>query len=235
MNFIVSVDLGQKQDYSAIVVVEKPLWRYNEWQYLSQHTPAEARQLMMPPFGLVLGPSRTAPDDWPLAVLHVKRVPIGTEYPVIVAEIEKLLSALRRVDGLDIRLIVDGTGVGVAVTDMLRAAGLTPVDVTITGGTTVNRTGGLSVTVPKRDLVFSAVAMLESRRLRWPPAEPTISALENELRSFQMKYSKAGNELFEAERREHDDLVLALSMATWLATQAPRMGGPRPVARSYRG
>jgi hypothetical protein len=223
MSFIVSVDLGQKQDYSAVVVVERPLW-LGGWQYLTQYASEEAKVIQQ---RWQWANYPEGDDSWILNVVHVQRWVIGTEYPAIVADVNRLMAALQRVPDVETKLIVDATGVGQPVVDMLKARSLYPIALTITGGTTVTKTDQWTVTVPKRDLVFSSVALLESKRLRWAQAIPEIPIMERELRSFEMKYSKAGNELFEAERREHDDLVLALAMATWLTTQGARyaLGG----------
>jgi hypothetical protein len=45
---------------------------------------------------------------------------------------------------------------------------------------------------------------------RWPVGVPEVETMLHKLRNFRMTYSKAGNQLFEAERKDHDDLVLGL-------------------------
>ena len=64
---------------------------------------------------------------------HIERLRLGTTYPDVVAYVGTLLN------GLPARprppaLVVDATGVGKPVVDMLRAARLRPVAVTVTGG-----------------------------------------------------------------------------------------------------
>ena len=69
--------------------------------------------------------------------------------------------------------------------------------------------------VPKRDLVEAAQIALQNRRLEISSALPDASILIQELRDFRGTVSEAGNDRYEAREREHDDLVLALSMAVW--------------------
>jgi hypothetical protein len=216
--------LGQKQDYSAAIVVERPLWLGASWHYLTAHTPQEANRL--------LARWRAAgyddgPKDFVLNVIHVQRWGLGSPYPQIVADTEKLVTALQQAEAVEVKLIVDATGVGQPIIDLLADCRPRPIAATITGGTAVSVTSRYAASIPKRDLVMSAVSLLESGRLRWPVGIPEVAIMERELKSFQMKYSKNGHETFEAERRAHDDLVLALSMAVWLATQAPHgLGAP---------
>ncbi len=60
---------------------------------------------------------------------HLERLPLGTPYPKVVERIGDLVDKLPGAD-----LVVDATGVGRAVLDQMREAGLAPVAVTITGG-----------------------------------------------------------------------------------------------------
>ena len=61
---------------------------------------------------------------------HLERLPLGTPYPAVVERIAALVRALPG----DTDLVIDATGVGRPVRDMMRDAGLDPVAVTITGG-----------------------------------------------------------------------------------------------------
>src|SRR5436190_3653744 len=73
------------------------------------------------------------PPNPPLALVHLERYELHTPYPEIVQGVGKLIQTppLR----LEVTpLIVDGTGVGAPVVDMMRQAGLGPTSVTITAG-----------------------------------------------------------------------------------------------------
>ena len=59
------------------------------------------------------------------------------------------------------KLVVDATGVGASVVDLLRAEGLDPYDVIITGCDESHRGR-----VPKRELVSTVAVLLQSGRLK---------------------------------------------------------------------
>lgn len=115
-------------------------------------------------------------------------------------------------------LAVDETGVGTAVTDMLKARRLIINAVTITGGDTMTRDGS-SYRIPKRDLVTTVTVLLEGRRLVVPKSLVLADTLAQELANFRVTVSKLGHDSYGAgvEWREgaHDDLVLAVALAAW--------------------
>jgi hypothetical protein len=155
------------------------------------------------------------------AIRHMHRWHLGTAYPSIVAEVKNLLT---RAPGSSLAL--DATGVGRAVVDLFRAAQLPPahlVPITITGGNEATRVDR-GWHVPKKDLVGSVQAALQARRLKIAPALREAKTLTRELQTFRVKVSLAtANESFEAWReRDHDDLVLAVAMAVWLAERPLR-------------
>ena len=145
------------------------------------------------------------------------------------------------------KLAVDAGGVGAAVTDLL----LTPkvlehLDVTpimITGGErwsegTWGDTGRKSYNVSKLDLVSMLVARMQAKHLKFRPGDPLSATLEAELRSFDLKLTKAGNATFEARTEgDHDDLVIAVGLALWLAERPKNIGwwGPNPFQPSASG
>jgi hypothetical protein len=66
-------------------------------------------------------------------------------------------------------------------------------------------------------------ALLSSRRLKIAKELAEAELLVAELTAFSAKITLAGNETFEAWReRDHDDMVLAVALALWLAENAPR-------------
>ena len=130
------------------------------------------------------------------------------------------------------RIAADMTGVGTAVVEMIgqalgakagdgRRAELCPV--LIRGGHAVTRGDDLTWHVAKVQLVSVLQALLSSRRLKIASGLADAEVLVAELKAFSVKITLAGNETFEAWReRDHDDLVLAVAMALWLAENAPR-------------
>ena len=117
-------------------------------------------------------------------------------------------------------MVVDSTGVGLAVVDMFRAAGLGTLiePLVITGGEKAygpspdNRTWR----VPKRDLAITVQVLLQGGRLKIGPKVPNAEVLVQELQKFKVKISLAGKDTYEAWRDgDHDDLVLSVAMAAW--------------------
>ena len=151
-------------------------------------------------------------------IRHLERWQLGTSYPAICSD------ALKMVNGAPLekaKLIVDATGVGRPVVDLIRP-GLGPrlCAVTITGGVNETREiirGGSWWTVPKRNLVSTAQVMLQSRRLKIAASLPEAATLTRELEGFQVKIdSETAHDSYGAWRTgAHDDLVLAVALAIW--------------------
>jgi hypothetical protein len=91
-----------------------------------------------------------------LHIHHIERLPLGTSYPDIVSRITGLAKALRA----PYRLILDATGVGRPVLDLMRQEGLQPVTVSITGGSKACHKDGIW-RVPKQELVRGLVSAFE--------------------------------------------------------------------------
>jgi hypothetical protein len=183
----VGVDLGQVQDYSAVAILEYVFeYDLNEQGWTKQHT-----------------------------VSHLERFPLGTEYPVIVQRISTMFQDPRlKQYG---RLIVDQTGVGRPVVDMLRKEKLNPIAVTITAGAETQESDyGMSFHVPKKELVSALLVLFQTGQLKILETLPDVDILVRELENFRAKVTLRGAEKYEAWREgEHDDLVLALSLAAW--------------------
>jgi hypothetical protein len=148
------------------------------------------------------------------ALRHLERVPLGTGYPQVVAHVAGLMASVALKDST--QLVVDATGVGRPVIDLLRQAGLTPRAVVVHGGneTTIDQNG--YTRVPKRLLVSTAQVLLQARRLRFPRSLPHVAELEEELLRFEVKITDAGTDTYGAWREgAHDDLVFALCLGCW--------------------
>ncbi len=112
-------------------------------------------------------------------------------------------------------LVVDGTGVGKPVVDMLQERGLAPRSITITGGDSVTHEGN-GYRVPKRGLVATMQVLLQTERVKVAEELPEASLLVQELLNFQVKITTAGNDTYGVWREgQHDDLVLATAVALW--------------------
>jgi hypothetical protein len=201
--YVVGVDLGQAQDFTAIAILERRI------EPVATH-PArlEARYDLR----------------------HLERPALGTRYPAIVAHVLGLLSRPPLHRGVP--LVVDKTGVGAAVVDMFTDAGVKPRAVTITGGDEPNTEDRYNLKVPKRDLAGVLVALFQTGRLRIAESLELAPALTTELVNFKVKVNLAtGHDSYEAWRESvHDDLVLAVALACWHAEAFPPHFGPAAVA-----
>ena len=200
MSYIVGVDLGQANDYTAVIVVQR-------------HEPQ---------------PPATAPT---LDVRYIHRYALGTPYPTIVGSVVDLV---RRppLHGAT-RLVVDATGVGRPIVDLLRGAYRGPlIPVTITAGGAPTRAPDGYWHLAKRDLIGGVQALLQSGRLRLSSGLAETPLLIAELQTYQVKISDAGHDSYNAREGKHDDLVLALALACWLGQQR----GPRatPIGADER-
>lgn len=207
--FLCGLDLGQAADYTALVIAER-----------CETTSAEPERLVwLADGGAQVIPAKPAGKPR-YDVRHIHRWPLGTSYPEIVRAVGTMLAHPSM--GRDVRLVVDGTGVGRAVVDLFKTGpqryAFSPVS--ITAGDTVRQEGGWYF-VPKRDLVGVVQVLLQSERLRFAGALPETALLTSELQNFQIKVTAAANETFNAREGAHDDLVLALALAVWYGENAP--------------
>ncbi|MDP9470154.1 MAG: hypothetical protein M3Q71_05715 [Chloroflexota bacterium] len=229
LGYGMGLDLGQASDYTALVVVEAVSVLTGEPETV-QEDAILAAFAHRPPRTFTR-PGRRIEHH----VVHLERMR-GKPYPEIVArtgDVVEQVIANHRIkvtlppghDPLIQRtpdpplplLMVDATGVGRPVLDMVRQAGM-PAEIrgaTITGGDAVT-TEGWDVRVPKRDLVSAVLRLLQEGRLKWGVRLPLRAELEAELRTFRARITPAAHEVYGAWREgEHDDLVLALALACW--------------------
>lgn len=205
MPFTVGLDLGQSADYTALSVVQAVKEAAGEGRYATS-----------------------------LHLRHLERYPLRTPYPEIAERVASLMRdprlspeeidpARRRVFRKAPELVVDNTGVGVAVTDLLRKLGLGFVSVTITGGDSVSGTGR-AMRVPKRDLVAALEVPFHTGTLKVAEGLDLWPALKGELLTFRRKVNlKKAHDSYEHWREtDHDDLVLPTALACWQATRRRR-------------
>jgi hypothetical protein len=161
-------------------------------------------------------PGAAKSDPVTHAVRHLHRWPLWTAYPQIVGNVRDMLDR-PPLKGATAALVVDATGVGAAVVDLFRDAGLGVrlVPVTITAGAEAHE-GFEGWRVPKRDLVGIVQVLLQNRRLRIAKALAEAEALLTEMEGFRVQISAAGRDTYGAGLEgAHDDLVLAVAMACW--------------------
>jgi hypothetical protein len=156
---------------------------------------------------------------------HLERLNLNMSYPAVARHTQDLVAKTRSHGKTT--LVVDATGVGVPVLDLLRAYGVRPVAITITGGQSISGTD-CDLHVPKRTLMRTLVALFGAGRLRIAAKLPYSIELTEELSSVQVKINRrTSHESYGARgAKRHDDLVLALALAVWYAEF--RAGGIMP-------
>ncbi len=161
----------------------------------------------------VLERDGSSKQDRKYQLRRLERLPLGTTYPAVVTHVKELMEK----DPLrgHVLLVVDATGVGLPVIDLLNEEGLSPIGITITGGHKAEW-GGYNYHVPKRDLVTNLQVLSQSGRLKIAESLPLARTFVNELLNFKVKINTRGHDSYEAWREGvHDDLVLAVSLAAW--------------------
>jgi hypothetical protein len=171
-------------------------------------------------------------------VQHLHRWPLGTSYPAIGDDVKALMG--RRELCARSCCVLDYTGCGRPVLDMMKQQGVRPlIGITLTAGQEPHSTAE-GENVPKRDLVSLLVVLLQNGRLKIASSLPFAQVLLAELLNFRVKISEAGRDTWEALREgDHDDLVLALGIACWWAEKhgrpgTPVAGGSRPMLEAAR-
>ncbi len=144
---------------------------------------------------------------------------MGTSYPVQVVERVRTAVVRRGAVAGNCTLVMDATGVGAAVLDLLRGAdlgcGIMPV--ILTAGERERYDGG-AWRVPKRDLITGLRVMLEKGELKLSRRVAGADALARELGSMARRTSSGGRVSFGAWKvGEHDDLVIATALGCWRA------------------
>ena len=131
---------------------------------------------------------------------------------------------------------VDGTGMGLGLLELLRARGLPVVDVIIGGGNgapRIIRDGGgrkrevRAISVGKIHLLGRLLGLVHAREITVAPWCCNRDELKTELGLMSASFTKRGGLSIQA-RSGHDDLALALSLATLardLASEILARGG----------
>jgi hypothetical protein len=224
-DYYVGCDLGQRHDYTAVALLEEPVWIPSTagarvdpqaltpdgpygWVPLDRVTPHQRAHWR------VQAEQGGRPPDPPLALRGLWRWR-GESYVTGVARIRDLL-ATPPLSTAHVCLVVDATGVGRGVVDLMVAAGLAPLNVTITGGDQVHADLGRSeMSCPKRELIVATQVCLQAGRLRIAAGLEHAATLADELKNYQVKLSAAGHDSYSAREGQFDDLVLAVSLSCW--------------------
>jgi hypothetical protein len=194
VSYFVGLDLGKRHDPTALAVVER---RERDTGEIDRVTYQRRREVLV-------------------NVRHLERLALGTSY----VDVADYVGALVRRPELAGRctLVVDATGVGEAVMDVLkrqRMPGCMLVPVKITGGERESKEGS-TWRVPKLELIEGVQVMFENNELGIAEELGDSERLVTELMNMRVTVGANGNEHIDNWRTgTHDDLVFAVALACW--------------------
>jgi hypothetical protein len=209
-----AVDFGQSNDYTALLAgethisIERTVQRYQHYAHETQV--AERR-------------------TYTYRIRNAHRVTLGTSYPLIATQIGLFLQVMPDSD-----LIVDGTGVGKAVIDILRREKLRPISIVITGGVQFTKVHWNEYHVPKTDLVGALQVVAQEMRVKVAPEIALRDVLEREIAAFTPRRTATGLMTFEGADGEHDDLVMALACGIWHQENRPAPATSMDIGEFFR-
>jgi hypothetical protein len=197
--WIVGLDVGQSIDPSAICALN---YKVIPGEHVRDEKNRVLRQTKIERF----------------LVRHLERLPLGMPYP---QQIEHVANLLGREPLVGATFALDFTGCGRPVADQFERAGLRPQKILITAGNEVTLNGGDTHHVPKGFLVSGLESRMHSGELKIAADLMESAALKDELRDFGRKVSESGRVTYNARSGAHDDLILAICIALFIATNRP--------------
>jgi hypothetical protein len=190
--YFIGLDLGQSQDFTAIAILERTELTGPWDPRVHANRKMAAMQLR-----------------------YLERIPLGTTYPEVVEQVRHVTRSgeLRK----QCYLMVDATGPGRPVVDLLRRADLDCciLPAIITSGHSESYSDGY-YGVPKRDLIVGLQILLQRGGMQIARGMKYSAALVDEMLAMRVKQTAHGHEQYGAWREgEHDDLVFAVALALW--------------------
>lgn len=188
----IGVDVGKKQDPTAICVIEPQNRTIDDVQ--SEH----------------------------YLIRHLERVHLGTRYPDVADRVDYVAEQVALKTEATPKLYIDATGVGQAVADILKDRNrdyiaLMAVDF-VSGKKRREDDDGIKL--GKTGFVSRLQRLLQTGRIH-APRNPETEALAEELLNYEIRQSEEGVLKFGAFRTgTHDDLVTALGLAVQVDTKA---------------
>jgi hypothetical protein len=199
------IDLGQSRDHTAVAAVAR-----------------EQRNLGADPA------TYEPVVETAYSITGIRRLPLGLSYPAIISEIQQIRA---KIPGRA-EMVVDATGVGAPVIDLLRERQETAVVPVIFTAGGVERYERGAWRVPKKDLVHGLLITFEASALRIPKNHAHAALLIDELKKMSLKVTGNDHAAYESWREgDHDDMVFALALAVWRARRSipDPMEGRRPL------
>lgn len=183
--------MGQSRNYTALVIMRR------EW---FTATPAE----------FIASGTRGLQGEYRYTVVGAERVSLGTPYPRVVSWVKSVAAGLGDALG---SIVVDASGVGSAVMDLLRRAqmGVRLVGVVITGNQASGASGaGLTAagyqTVSRTELLT---------KLQVAVQDGWFEVARTQCREWEALRRELSVVRLDGGGAEQDDLVFALALAVW--------------------
>ncbi|MEI8003966.1 MAG: hypothetical protein WCG94_06480, partial [Methanothrix sp.] len=182
MSYIISLDPAKVRDWSAISVLDMHLVKAK--RRFEYDLIALNRKQKLP----YDHPTETSIASWAVSVYKNQRF-WGKEPPTF---------------------LIDATGVGSAVADILKTKGIPVEEITITTGNAATQEGSM-YHVGKARLIGKFLGVFDAGKLHINPGLPLMPLLEREMLGFKAELTQHGNTKFEAQEGENDDLLLSLA------------------------
>jgi hypothetical protein len=188
MNWFAGIDLGQKNDPTAIALLQRMV------ALRAHQSPLHSLQLR-----------------------HVERLPLGSPYPRVVDRIREIVEHDELAGNCSLAVDATGVGAPVVDMLRAARLNCDLFAVNITGGERQSRSGR-TWNVPKRDLLATLQLALEHGQLKIAPDLKLMVPLLREFTDFRSTTSSSGHVRLGADGSgEHDDLVIAIALACWRA------------------
>jgi hypothetical protein len=157
-------------------------------------------------------------------LMYLEQPPLRTSY---VSVVERVLTLLKHPSLLNrATLLVDATGVGGPVIDLMRDRGLVPIGITLTSGRT--RTKTPTDHGAKKDIVSILQVLLETERFEYTSKLRLSGEFEKQMEGFRVKLNQRGAASYGADTEgTHDDLVISVALPVWYAERV--MGSDREI------
>jgi len=158
----------------------------------------------------------------------LKRFPIQSRYTAIAKALAKMDSQLKdhgakKGKVAEITYILDSTGVGEAVTELVEK-NMPYADIVkcyLTGGINTNiDEWSKEVHLPKSQMVSNLVALFDAGQISLTKKSKEIDAMLEELQNYEIRVSSEGRDQYGAfAGGAFDDLVTSLALAVWAGEQ----------------
>ena len=202
--YVCGLDLGKQHDRSVWCVIHHTRKQVEDGKWIIDDRAKVCRQASVTRYDVVA----------------MRTLPLKMDYVSQALFVQELM-AREPLESTNARLIVDVSGVGMGVADLMRSQGLRFTGVQITAGTEQTQVDGDNYRVAKQLLVSKMEAVLHANELRVPDALPEADAFRKELESFRRQSKASGAQTWSADAGEFDDKVMAVSYAIWWCTSRP--------------